>query len=103
MMIQLETFLTISAILFSLGIYIVVARKNAIAILMGVELILNAASINFAAFNKYSVTSTFTGQVFSIFIIVLAACEAVVAFAIVMSMYKNFKDINADTATTMKE
>ncbi len=102
-MIKLETFLIVSAILFSLGIYIIIARKNVIAILMGVELILNAASLNFVAFNKYSVPTSFSGQMFSVFIIVLAACEAVVAFAIVMSMYKNFKDINADSATTMKE
>jgi NADH-quinone oxidoreductase subunit K len=101
-MVGLQHFLVLSAILFSLGVYIVVSRRNAVAILMGVELILNAASINFVAFSHYT-TSSLGGQMFAVFVIVLAAAEAAVALAIVLSIYQQFRTINADEASTLKE
>ncbi len=101
-MVGLNHFLVLGAILFSLGVYVVVSRRNAVAILMGVELILNAASINFVAFSHYS-TSSLGGQMFAIFVIVLAAAEAAVALAIVLSIYQQFRTIDADEASTLRE
>lgn len=101
-MVGLNHFLVLSAILFSLGVYVVVSRRNAVAILMGVELILNSASINFVAFTHYT-TSSMGGQMFAIFVIVLAAAESVVALAIVLSIYQQFRTIDADEASTLRE
>ncbi len=101
-MVGLNHFLVLSAILFSLGVYVVVSRRNAVAILMGVELILNSASINFVAFSHYT-TSSMGGQMFAIFVIVLAAAESVVALAIVLSIYQQFRTIDADEASTLRE
>ena len=100
---HLESYLIISSILFSLGLYGIMTRKNAIAILMGIELILNAASINFIAFNKFvNGLDNLTGHVFSIFIIVLAAAEAAVALAITINLFKNYGNVNVDEATNLK-
>ena len=79
---SLQSYLVIAAILFSMGIYGVITRKNAVAILMGIELILNSANINFIAFNRFGGMKNLDGHVFSIFVIVLAAAEAAVALAI---------------------
>ena len=79
---NLSTYLIISAILFSLGIYGVMTRRNAVAMLMGIELILNSANLNFVAFNRFSGMEKLEGQVFSVFVIVLAAAEAAIALAI---------------------
>ncbi|MGH2575298.1 MAG: NADH-quinone oxidoreductase subunit NuoK [Ignavibacteria bacterium] len=98
----LNHFLVVSSILFGLGLFAVVTRKNAIMILMGIELILNAANINFIAFSKYGQIGL-DGQVISIFVIILAAAEAVIALAIVLNIYNNFKTVNADEIDTLKE
>ena len=100
-MIGLSHYLVISAALFSLGIMCVLIRKNAINVLMGIELILNAANLNLVAFSKYS-AGNISGQIFSIFIIVIAAAEAAVALAIVLSMYRIIKSVNLDRADTLK-
>jgi NADH-quinone oxidoreductase subunit K len=100
-MIGLNHYLVISAALFSLGIMGVLTRKNAVNVLMGVELILNSANINLVAFSKYSAGNIY-GQVFAIFIIVVAAAEAAVALAIVLSMYRIIKSVNLDRADTLK-
>ncbi len=103
----LTHFLVVSALLFGLGLVAVVTRKNAIMILMGIELILNAANINFIAFSKYGVSlegqSVLDGQVISIFVIILAASEAVIALAIILNIYNNFKTVNADEIDSLKE
>ena len=99
---SLQSYLIISAILFSLGIYGVVTRKNAIAILMGIELILNSANINFVAFNRFSGMANLDGHVFSMFVIVLAAAEAAVALAIVINLFKNVGSVNVDDADILK-
>lgn len=101
-MVGLNHFLVLSAILFSLGVYVVVSRRNAVAILMGVEFILNAASLNFVAFSHYT-TASLSGQIFAVFVIVLAAAEAAVALAIVLSIYSQLRTINADEASTLRE
>ncbi len=101
---SLEGYLAVSAALFTLGIIMYVSRKNSIAILMGVELILNAAALNFVAFSRFtpSKASQLDGQVFAIFIILMAAAEAVVALAIALTVYKEFKQIGADKLSTLK-
>jgi len=100
-MIGLNHFLIISVALFSLGIMAVFTRKNAVNVLMGVELILNSANLNLVAFSRYS-SGKLDGQVFAIFVIVVAAAEAAVALAIVLSMYRIIKTVNLDRANTLK-
>ena len=97
----LNHYLLISAALFSLGIMCVLIRRNAVNVLMGIELILNSANINLVAFSKYS-AANLNGQIFAIFIIVIAAAEAAVALAIVLSMYRLVKSVNLDEADTLK-
>ncbi|MDE2889615.1 MAG: NADH-quinone oxidoreductase subunit NuoK [Gemmatimonadota bacterium] len=91
----LEHYLVVGAILFCLGILAVATRRNAISILMGVELILNAANLNLVAFARFSDTGL-EGQVFAVFVIVLAAAEAAVALAIVLNIYRNYQMVNID-------
>jgi NADH-quinone oxidoreductase subunit K len=100
-MIGLNHYLVVSAALFSLGIMGVLTRKNAVNVLMGVELILNSANVNLVAFSKYS-AGNITGQIFAIFIIVVAVAEAAIALAIVLSMYRIIKSVNLDRANTLK-
>ena len=99
---QLNNYLYISAILFSLGTFAVMTRRNGIAVLMGVELILNAANINFVAFSRFG-GMNIDGHIFSLFVIVLAAAEAAVALAIVINIYNNLHTINVDDAALLKE
>ena len=101
MTVGLVHFLTVSAFLFSLGLFAVMKRRNAVGILMGVELMLNASNINFVAFSRY-VAHSIDGQIMAAFVIVLAAAEAAVALAIVLAMYRNFGTANADTANSLK-
>ena len=99
---SLQSYLVIAAILFSIGIYGVITRKNAIAILMGIELILNSANINFIAFNRFGGMEDLDGHIFSIFVIVLAAAEAAVALAIIINLFKNIGTVKVDEATELK-
>lgn len=99
----LPHFLIVGAVLFAFGTYTVVTRTNAVGILMGVELILNAANVNFVAFNRFNPSPLLTGQVFSIFVIVLAAAEAAVALAIVLAIFMTAKTIDATQADTLKD
>ena len=100
---NLQVYLFVSSLLFSLGIYAVVSRRNAVAILMGIELILNSANINLVAFNRFSSNlNNLDGHVFSIFVIVLAAAEAAVALAIVINLFKNIGTVNVDEASELK-
>ncbi len=98
--IGLTHFLVLSLAVFALGLYCVLSRRNAIGILMGVELILNSANINYLAFSFYG-GGTYDGQVFAIFVIMLAAAEAVVGLAIVLAIYQNFKTIDVEAAETL--
>ncbi len=100
-MIGLNHFLFISAALFSLGIMAVLTRKNAVNVLMGIELILNSANLNLVAFSRFS-SANLNGQIFAVFIIIIAAAEAAVALAIVLSMYRLVKSVNLDRADTLK-
>ena len=98
----LRHFLVVGAILFGLGLITVATRRNAVAILMGVEMILNAANINFIAFAHY-VHGAVAGQAFAIFIIVLAAAEAAIALAIVLAIFRNFRTIDSNQTATLHE
>lgn len=95
-------YLFISTILFSLGIFGIVTRKNAVMVLMGIELILNAANINFIAFARYG-NFGFQGQLMALFVIVLAAAEAAIALAIVLNIYKVFSNVNIDEIDRLRE
>ena len=100
--VTLAHFLVVSAILFSLGIYAIATRRNAILVLMGVELILNAANVNLVAFSRYGGVAL-DGQVAAIFVIILAAAEAAIALAIVLNIYHRFQTVNVDEVSSMKE
>ena len=97
----LSHYLVVSAALFALGLLTVAPRNNAVAILMGIELIFNAAALNFVAFAHY-VHGAITGQVFAVFIIVLAAAEAAIALAIVLAIYRHFRVIDTTETTTLR-
>ena len=98
----LTHFLVISVALFSLGMYGVITRKNAIMVLMGIELILNSANINFIAFAKFG-NFGLQGQIMALFVIVLAAAEAAIALAIVINIYKTITNINVDEIDTLRD
>ena len=100
--IGLEHFLTVSLLVFALGLYTVLTRKNAIGILMGVELILNAANINYIAFARYGGASI-DGQVFAIFVIMLAAAEAAIGLAIVLGIYQTFETIDVEATDRLRQ
>tara|TARA_Y100000996_G_C22036030_1_gene442984 strand:+ start:80 stop:388 length:309 start_codon:yes stop_codon:yes gene_type:complete len=98
----IQPYLVVSSILFCLGVFAVITRKNAVAILMGIELILNSANINFIAFNRFGNFTVLDGHVFSIFVVVLAAAEAAVALAIIINLFKNIGSVNVDNAQELK-
>lgn len=95
-------FLYLAAVLFGVGLFGVLVRKNAISVLMGVELMLNAVNINYLAFAKYWNWNSLTGSVFVVFVITIAAAEAAVALAIVISIYRQFKNANVDEVHALK-
>jgi NADH-quinone oxidoreductase subunit K len=101
MHVGLVHYLFISAILFSLGLYGIITRKHAIMVLMGLELVLNAANINFIAFAKYG-GMNIEGHIAAIFVIILAAAEAAIALAIILNIYHNFKHVNVDEVDNLK-
>ena len=106
MTIGLHHYLVVGAVLFCLGLFGVVTRRNAIGVLLGIELILNGANINFVAFSRFGEFAVnghqLDGQVFAIFVIVMAAAEAAVALAIVLNIYNNFQTINVDEADSLR-
>jgi NAD(P)H-quinone oxidoreductase subunit 4L len=97
---QLNEFLFLAAFLFCTGVYGVLAKKNAVLVLMSIELILNAVNINLLAFGAFN--DTITGQVFALFIIAVAAAEVGVGLAIVLLIYRNRQSIDLDKVDLMK-
>jgi len=98
----LTHFLVLSLIVFLLGSYCVLTRRNAIGILLGIELILNGANINYIAFSFFAGgNSRYDGHVFAIFVIMLAAAEAVIGLAIVLAIYQNLKTIDVVATETL--
>lgn len=97
----LTHFLIVGAILFALGLMAILSKRNTIMVLMGVELVLNAANINLVAFSRFTELSL-DGQMIGLFVIIIAAAEAAVALAIVLNVYSRFKTINLDQISLMK-
>ncbi len=102
MEVGLNHFLVVSTALFSLGIFGIVTRRNAVMVLMGIELILNSANINFIAFARFG-NFGLQGQVMALFVIILAAAEAAIALAIVLNIYKTFSTVNVDEIDSLKD
>jgi NADH-quinone oxidoreductase subunit K len=99
---ELTPYLIIGAILFCLGLFTVLTRRNAISVLMGVELILNSANVNYVAFSHFS-SGKLDGQLYAIFVIMLAAAEAAVGLAIVLAIFQIFHTIDVEAAETLRE
>jgi NADH-quinone oxidoreductase subunit K len=97
----LHHFLVLAALLFTLGLACVVTRKNAVAVLIGIELMLNAAGVNFMAFGRYG-GQTINGSLFVLFIIVLAAAEAVVALALILAIHRRLRSVDLEHTETLK-
>ncbi len=100
--IPLHYVLIVSTLMFFIGIYGFITRRNLITMLMSVELILNSANINFVAFNRYLFPQALHGHFFAMIIIAIAAAEAAVAIAIIINIYRNFKSIDVDKVDEMK-
>ena len=100
--IGLEHYLLLGAILFVCGAVCMATKRNAIGVLIGVELVLNGANVNFVAFARYNPAFEIEGMVFALFVIVLAAAEAAVALAIVLNFYNNHPTVDVDTAEELK-
>ena len=101
-MIDLNDYLILGAILFVCGIVCMATKRNAIGVLMGVELVLNGATVNFVAFAHYNAVFEVEGQIFALFVIVMAAAEAAVALAIVLNFYNNHATVDIDSAEELK-
>ena len=102
MSIGLEHYLILSAVLFSIGLYGALAKRNAIVILMSIELMLNAVNIAMVAFSRYIVPLLLTGQVFAIFVMVVAAAEVTVGLAIIIAIYRSQETVDATQINLMK-
>ncbi len=101
-MIPLEHVLVVAAALFSLGLYTVMARRHGVMVLMGIELMLNAVNINFVAFAAYRDPQLFTGQIFAIFVVVVAVAEVGLALAIILRLFRLRATADLDDADTMR-
>lgn len=100
-MIGLTHYLILSAAVFCCGVLCMVLKRNAIGVLVGIELLLNAANINLVAFSRYR-TGEMDGQIVAVFVILLAAAEAAIAIAIFMNYYNNLSTIDVDRGTTLQ-
>ena len=98
----IQPFLVLSAFLFVCGVVCIATKRNAIGILMGVELVLNAANVNFIAFSRYNPVFRLEGEVFALMVIVLAAAEAAVALAIILNFYNNHATVDVDKADELR-
>lgn len=103
MTIPLSWWLTVAAVLFAIGVYGALARRNAIGILMGVELILNAVNVNLVAFWRYVAPTDVAGQIFAIMVIAVAAAEAAVGLAIVIAVYRRHKSAVVEELDLLKQ
>jgi NAD(P)H-quinone oxidoreductase subunit 4L len=101
-MVGLEHYLILAAVLFSIGLYGALAKRNAVIILMSIELMLNAVNIAMVAFSRYIVPLLLTGQVFAIFIMVVAAAEVAVGLAVIIAIYRHRQTIDATKIDLMK-
>ncbi|MBE6329927.1 MAG: NADH-quinone oxidoreductase subunit NuoK [Paludibacteraceae bacterium] len=102
MSIPVEYYLIVSTLLFFIGVYGFVVRKNLISILMSIELMLNAVSINFVAFNRFVYPEHLEGYMYSLFVIVVAAAETAVAISIIINVYRKMKNIDTKSINELK-
>jgi NADH-quinone oxidoreductase subunit K len=100
--ITLQHFLIVSTALFCIGLYGVLTRRNAVGVLMGLELMLNAVNLNLVAFNAFLHRSAFAGQMFALFTITIAAAEATVALALVVSIYRARRSVRVEDVDLLK-
>jgi NADH-quinone oxidoreductase subunit K len=100
--VNLQAYLLLGSVLFVCGVLCMAMKRNAIGVLMGVELVLNGANINFVAFARYNPAFEIEGQVFALFVIVMAAAEAAIALAIVLNFYNNHMTVDVDTAEELR-
>jgi NAD(P)H-quinone oxidoreductase subunit 4L len=101
-MVGLEHYLILAAVLFSIGLYGALAKRNAVIILMSIELMLNAVNIAMVAFSRYIVPLLLTGQIFAIFVMVVAAAEVAVGLAVIIAIYRHRQTIDATKIDLMK-
>jgi len=101
-MVPLNAYLAVSAILFSVGIYGLLSKKNGIIVLLSVELMLNAVNINLVAFSRFGLFANITGQIFTVFTITVAAAEAAIGLAILMALFRNKATIDVNEMDIMK-
>jgi len=99
----LQPFLILSAFLFSCGVVCIATKRNAIGVLMGVELLLNASNLNLVAFARFKPGFALDGQVFALLVIVLAAAEVAVALAIILNFYNNHATVDVDAADSLRD
>jgi len=99
---QLQTYLYLAIIIFAIGLYGVLARRNLIGVLISVELILNSASLNFMAFNRFLAPTPAVGQIITLFIMAVAAAEAAIALSIIIAVYRKLKTVNIEQATELR-
>jgi NADH:ubiquinone oxidoreductase subunit K len=98
----LQHYLILGALLFAMGLFAVLTRRHAVAILLGLELMLNAANINLVACNRYLQPAAVSGQVFALMVIALAACEAAVGLALVLALYRNVGSVTPDEVDELR-
>ena len=99
---NLQTYLVIAALLFGIGIYGLVQRQTFIGMLISAELILSGASLNFMAFNRFLAPDPTVGQVFTLFIMAIAAAEAAIALSIIIAVYRNYKSIDTEDVVDLQ-
>jgi NADH-quinone oxidoreductase subunit K len=97
-----SAYLALALILFCIGLYGALTKRNTVIVLISIELMLNAVNINLVTFSKYGVAPSITGQIFALFTISVAAAEAAVGLAILIALYRNRKTVNIDDMDTMK-
>jgi NADH-quinone oxidoreductase subunit K len=99
---DLNTYLVMGALLFAIGVYGMVRRRTFIGMLISAELVLSGASVNFMAFNRFQASGPVVGQVFTLFIMAIAAAEAAIALSIIIAVYRNYRSIDADDVADLK-
>lgn len=100
--VPLSAYLVLALILFCIGLYGALTKRNVIIVLISIELMLNAVNINLVAFSKFGINPDITGQVFALFVITVAAAEVAVGIAILIALYKNRRTVNVDEMNTLK-
>jgi len=102
MTVPLTSYLMVALILFSVGLYGALTKRNAVIVLLSIELMLNAVNINLVAFAKYGINPAVTGQIFTLFTMTVAAAEVAVGLAILIALYRNRETVNVDDMDSMK-